>query len=117
MIEIEELTKRHRGVTVVDRLSFSVPDGAVTGFVGPNGAGKTSTMRMCVGLDRADSGRAVVDGRPLREHRHPQEAVGVVLMECAGFANSCAASRARDTRSSSRITSWQRCSRPPTVSS
>ncbi|BCJ64923.1 ABC transporter ATP-binding protein [Polymorphospora rubra] len=79
MIETLRLTKRHRAVTAVEDLSFSAPDGQVTGFVGPNGSGKTSTMRMVVGLDRPTSGSATVDGRPLRDHRSPQRVVGVVL--------------------------------------
>ncbi|MGH3170568.1 MAG: ATP-binding cassette domain-containing protein, partial [Trebonia sp.] len=35
------LTKRHRGTLAVDRLSFDVRPGRVTGFLGPNGAGKS----------------------------------------------------------------------------
>ncbi|MFB6680170.1 ATP-binding cassette domain-containing protein, partial [Streptomyces sp. NPDC056390] len=51
MIEARELTKRYGDKTVVDRLSFTVKPGEVTGFLGPNGAGKSTTMRMIVGLD------------------------------------------------------------------
>lgn len=79
VIETLHLTKRHRAVTAVDDLSFTAPDGQVTGFVGPNGSGKTSTMRMVVGLDRPTSGTATIDKRPLPEHRAPQRVVGVVL--------------------------------------
>ncbi|MBF8192618.1 ATP-binding cassette domain-containing protein [Nonomuraea sp. K274] len=79
MIEALHLTKRHRAVTAVDDLSFTAPDGQVTGFAGPNGSGKTSTMRMVAGLDHPTSGTAVIDGRPLREHRAPQRVVGVML--------------------------------------
>ncbi|NEE13063.1 ABC transporter ATP-binding protein, partial [Streptomyces sp. SID7499] len=39
MIEATELTKRYGGRTAVDRLSFTVRPGRVTGFLGPNGAG------------------------------------------------------------------------------
>ena len=40
MIEARELTKRDGDKTVVDRLSFTVGPGEVTGFLGPDGAGK-----------------------------------------------------------------------------
>ena len=40
MIEAKSLTKRYGPVTAVDRLSFSVRAGVVTGFLGPNGSGK-----------------------------------------------------------------------------
>jgi ABC-2 type transport system ATP-binding protein len=43
MIEIDGLTKRYGHKTAVDRLSFVVEPGVVTGFLGPNGAGKSTT--------------------------------------------------------------------------
>ena len=45
MIEVDRLSKRYGQVTAVEVLSFTVPDGAITGFLGPNGAGKSTTMR------------------------------------------------------------------------
>ena len=62
MIEIDGLTKRYGDKTAVDRLSFVVEPGVVTGFLGPNGAGKSTTMRMIAGLDRPSSGTVRVDG-------------------------------------------------------
>ncbi|QPP08069.1 ATP-binding cassette domain-containing protein [Streptomyces bathyalis] len=53
VIEAFHLTKQHRVITAVDDVSFTAPDGNVTGFVGPNGSGNSSTMRMVVGLDRS----------------------------------------------------------------
>jgi ABC-2 type transport system ATP-binding protein len=51
----------------------------VTGFVGPNGAGKSTTMRVILGLDAADTGSALVGGRPYRSLRHPLRHVGALL--------------------------------------
>ena len=90
MIEVENLRRayrsRRRGTMsrgdlniAVDDLSFTVTPGLVTGFVGPNGAGKTTTMRMIAGLERPTSGRALVDGRPIGEHRAPMQALGALL--------------------------------------
>jgi ABC-2 type transport system ATP-binding protein len=62
MIEARGLTRRFGGRTVVDDVSFTVAAGEVVGFLGPSGAGKTTTMRMLLGLLRADSGTAQVDG-------------------------------------------------------
>ena len=63
MIEIDGLTKRY-GETAVDRLSFVVEPGVVTGFLGPNGAGKSTTMRMIAGLDQPTTGTVRVNGKP-----------------------------------------------------
>ena len=54
MIEATGLTKRYGDKTAVDAIDFTVRPGIVTGFLGPNGAGKSTTMRLIVGLDRAD---------------------------------------------------------------
>ena len=51
----------------------------VTGFVGPNGAGKSTTMRMMVGLARADRGEVRYDGINYTDLRHPARVVGSVL--------------------------------------
>ena len=50
MIEADGLTKRYGDRLAVDRLSFQVLPGRVTGFLGPNGAGKSTTTRMILGL-------------------------------------------------------------------
>jgi ABC-2 type transport system ATP-binding protein len=64
VIRAHGLTKRYRGTLAVDRLSFEVRSGTVTGFLGPNGAGKSTTMRMITGLDRPDTGTALINGKP-----------------------------------------------------
>lgn len=62
MIEVEGLTKVFVDTPVVDDVSFFVPEGQVLGFLGPNGAGKTVTIRVLLGLLRADSGSASLLG-------------------------------------------------------
>ena len=79
MIELQEVTKRFGATVAVDRLSFEVRPGEVTGFLGPNGAGKSTTMRMIVGLDAPTSGRVTVDGHSYRELRFPLRHVGALL--------------------------------------
>lgn len=92
MIEIDELTKRYRSHTAVDRLSFTAAPGQVTGFLGPNGAGKSTTLRMLLGLDRPDGGRATVDGLPFGSLRRPASVVGAQLD--IGGANTAHTARA-----------------------
>jgi len=83
-IEVEHLTKRFGSVTAVDDLSFSVREGAVTGFLGPNGAGKTTTLRIVLGLAFPTSGSARVQGVPYARLTEPARVVGASL-ERAGF--------------------------------
>ncbi|MFF8501816.1 ABC transporter ATP-binding protein [Streptomyces anulatus] len=79
MIEATELTKRYGGRTAVDRLSFTVRPGRVTGFLGPNGAGKSTTMRLILGLDSPSSGRVTVGGKAYADLPVPLRAVGSLL--------------------------------------
>src|SRR5437870_11753677 len=78
-IELSGLRKRFGSTLALDGLSFTVTPGQVTGFVGPNGAGKSTTMRVILGLDAADAGRALIGGRPYRTLRHPLHHVGALL--------------------------------------
>ncbi|MDI5979003.1 ABC transporter ATP-binding protein [Amycolatopsis magusensis] len=79
MIEVRELNKRYGRTTAVDNLTFSVRPGGVTGFLGPNGAGKSTTMRIVLGLDAADAGEALVDGRRYTTIERPMHEVGALL--------------------------------------
>ncbi|HXH06896.1 MAG TPA: ABC transporter ATP-binding protein [Vicinamibacterales bacterium] len=62
VITVDELTRRFDGFTAVDRVSFTVRQGEIFGFLGSNGAGKSTTIRMLCGLLRPTSGRALVGG-------------------------------------------------------
>jgi ABC-2 type transport system ATP-binding protein len=79
MIEAVGLTKRYGDRLAVDRLTFSVKPGQVTGFLGPNGAGKSTTMRMILGLDAPTSGTVIVAGKPFVELANPMREVGALL--------------------------------------
>lgn len=79
MIRIRELTKRYGAHAAVDSLSFTVREGAVTGFLGPNGAGKSTTLRILLGLASPTSGVALIDGKRYAELDHPLRAVGALL--------------------------------------
>jgi len=78
-IEVAGLHKRFGQIVALDGLTFTARPGQVTGFVGPNGAGKSTTMRVILGLDAADAGRALVGGRPYRSLRHPLSHLGALL--------------------------------------
>jgi ABC-2 type transport system ATP-binding protein len=79
MIEAREVSKRYGDTLAVDRLSFDVRPGTVTGFLGPNGAGKSTTMRLILGLDAPSGGIVRVNGTPYRKHHYPLTEVGALL--------------------------------------
>lgn len=78
-IEVTDLHKRFGSVRALDGMTFTVMAGQVTGFVGPNGAGKSTTMRVILGLDRADTGTAKIGGKPYQMLKYPLRHVGSLL--------------------------------------
>jgi ABC-2 type transport system ATP-binding protein len=78
-IEIDGLRKRFGSAVALDGMTFTVRPGQVTGFVGPNGAGKSTTMRVVLGLDAPDEGRALIGGQLYAALRDPLSHVGSLL--------------------------------------
>ena len=62
VIHTEKLVKRFGHVTALDGLDLEVSEGQTHGFLGPNGAGKSTTIRVLLGMLRADGGSATLLG-------------------------------------------------------
>lgn len=81
MIEVKNLKKYYgedNAIKAVDDVSFTCPNGQITGLLGPNGAGKTTTLRMIAGLIAPMSGTVVVDGHDVTaDPRQVRQALGV----------------------------------------
>ena len=77
-VDVQSISKSFGSLRAVEDLSFTVPNGVVTGFLGPNGAGKSTAMRLMLGLDHGE-GRTLFDDRPLTDHPHCSSVVGTHL--------------------------------------
>jgi len=67
-IAVSGLTKSFGPTRALDGLDLDVAAGEVHGFLGPNGSGKSTTIRVLLGLLRADSGHArLLGGDPWRD--------------------------------------------------
>ena len=67
-IDVTGLRKSFGRTNALDGLDLAVASGEVHGFLGPNGSGKTTTIRVLLGLIRADGGTArLLGGDPWRE--------------------------------------------------
>lgn len=64
VLSVNALTKTFGRRTVVNQVSFDVRRGEMFGFLGPNGSGKTTTIRMCLGIIRPNSGSIQILGSP-----------------------------------------------------
>jgi len=72
LLAVDGISKRFRGLTAVDEVSFAVPEGAIVGIIGPNGAGKTTIFNLIAGVFRPDRGRIVLGGRDIAGLRPDQ---------------------------------------------
>ncbi|MFF5370469.1 ABC transporter ATP-binding protein [Streptomyces sp. NPDC013187] len=102
-IDVQDLTKEFGDRRAVDRLTFRVLPGRVTGFLGPNGAGKSTTMRLVLGLDRPTAGSATIGGRPYPALREPLRHVGALLDAQAAHGSRTARDHLRVLAASNRI--------------
>lgn len=79
MISVTNLSKSFGAVKAVQHVSFTAPDGLITGLLGPNGAGKSTTMRMIAGVLEPVEGSASIDGYDSYQQRlEAQRRIGVL---------------------------------------
>ncbi len=68
MIAVENLSFGYGGAPLLRDVSFTLPDGCVTGIIGPNGSGKTTCLKLCARLLKPAWGRVLVDGKPADDY-------------------------------------------------
>jgi branched-chain amino acid transport system ATP-binding protein len=77
-LAVDGITVRFGGVVALGGVELEARPGAVTGLIGPNGAGKTTLWNVITGLQRADAGRVLLDGRDISALRaHERARLGI----------------------------------------
>ncbi|MES2999759.1 MAG: ABC transporter ATP-binding protein [Pseudomonadota bacterium] len=64
-LDIESLSKRFGGLTVLTDVNLVIPQGGIFGLIGPNGAGKTTLFNLMTGILGPDTGRVRFRGEAL----------------------------------------------------
>lgn len=85
MIRVEGLTKRYGRATVVDDVSFDVPDGDAIALWGPNGAGKSTIVRCLLGMARFEGTIEVCGLDVRRQGKATRRLIGYVPQELAFY--------------------------------
>lgn len=86
IIELKNVTKKIKGVTILDNINITMHSGKVYGLKGKNGSGKTMLMRAIAGLIRT-KGVIDIDGKILGKDMSFPESIGVLIENPAFISN------------------------------
>lgn len=84
-IEVRNVSKSFGSFQALDDVSLTFPNGELVALLGPSGCGKTTLLRVIAGLERADSGRILLDGEDATDRDVRQRQVGFVFQHYALF--------------------------------
>lgn len=68
ILEITGITKIFPGVKALDNVQFELEKGEIHALMGENGAGKSTFIKVLTGVHQPDSGRILLDGKPVVMH-------------------------------------------------
>lgn len=89
-LRTENLVKKYKARTVVNRVSVEVSQGEIVGLLGPNGAGKTTTFYMIVGLIKPNEGDIFFNDTRITNYpvyKRAQIGIGYLAQEASVFRN------------------------------
>ena len=86
-LSVRDIRKAYGGREILRGVSFDVARGEFLSILGASGCGKTTTLRILMGLEKADSGSIVTDGRDITGLAPSERGMGMVFQDYALFEN------------------------------
>ncbi|QTM98467.1 ATP-binding cassette domain-containing protein [Sediminibacillus dalangtanensis] len=88
IIETNNLTKKYKNFTAVNKINLNVKRGRIYGFLGPNGAGKSTTMKMLLGITKPNSGGFHINGMSFPKDREQiLKSIGSIIESPSFYGN------------------------------
>jgi sulfate/thiosulfate transport system ATP-binding protein len=84
-IKIQRISKKFGQFAALDQVSLEVPTGELVALLGPSGSGKTTLLRVIAGLEFAESGTILFDGKDITARTARDRQVGFVFQHYALF--------------------------------
>ena len=84
-VELKGVNKSFGDFKASKDISFGIQKGRLIGLLGPSGSGKTTILRMLAGLETADSGDIIIDGKVVNDVPASQRGIGFVFQNYALF--------------------------------
>jgi len=87
IISVVNLSKKFKGKSVLEDLSFEVMRGEFLSLLGPSGCGKTTILRMLIGIEPPSSGQIFKDGKDITRTPPKDRNIGIVFQNYSLFPN------------------------------
>lgn len=84
-VELKGVAKRWNGQLGVENISLDIPEGSFTALLGPSGCGKSTTLRLLAGLELADEGKILIDGKDVTTSAASDRNLSMVFQSYALF--------------------------------
>lgn len=84
-VELKNINKTFEQYKASDDVSFGIEKGKLIALLGPSGSGKTTILRMIAGLETADSGDIIIDGKVVNDVQPSKRGIGFVFQNYALF--------------------------------
>lgn len=78
-IEINQVSKSFKGVTIFENLNLRVEKGKIYGIIGHNGSGKSVLFKLICGFIFPESGKIIVDGEELGTNKRFPNSFGIII--------------------------------------
>lgn len=84
-VELKGINKTFDKYKASDDVNFGIEKGKLVALLGPSGSGKTTILRMIAGLETADSGDIIIDGKVVNDVAPSKRKIGFVFQNYALF--------------------------------
>ena len=85
ILDLQGVTKRYDGKTILDNINLYIREGEFVTLLGPSGCGKTTTLRLIAGFVQPDEGQILLDGKDIAGMPPYQRPLNTVFQRYALF--------------------------------
>src|SRR5690625_4300400 len=84
-VQLKNITKSYGSKTVLNNLDLYLGDAEMVALLGPSGCGKSTTLKILAGLEHADAGEILVDGKNISKVPTRKRKMGIVFQAYSLF--------------------------------
>lgn len=84
-ILLTDISKQFGDFKALDHINLEIPEGELVALLGPSGCGKTTLLRIIAGLEKADTGRILLNGEDKTQEHVSSRGIGFVFQHYALF--------------------------------